>query len=67
MQHAKSGDGTLIAAFHQVGRGAPVVIVGGAFSTAEAGAPLAVALAAAGLRGVTVDRRARGNSGDTAP
>ncbi len=66
MQHATSGDGTLIA-FHEVGSGAPVVIVGGAFSTAEAGAPLAAALAAAGLRGVTVDRRARGNSGDTAP
>ena len=66
MQHATSDDGTLIA-FHQVGHGAPVVIVGGAFSTAEAGAPLAAALAAAGLSGVTVDRRARGNSGDTAP
>ncbi len=66
MRHATSGDGTLIA-FHEVGSGAPVVIVGGAFSTAEAGAPLAAALAAAGLRGVTVDRRARGNSGDTAP
>ena len=66
MRHATSGDGTLIA-FHEVGSGVPVVIVGGAFSTAEAGAPLAAALAAAGLRGVTVDRRARGNSGDTAP
>jgi pimeloyl-ACP methyl ester carboxylesterase len=66
MQHAASGDGTPIA-FHQVGDGDPVVIVGGAFSTAEAGAPLAAALAAAGLRGVTVDRRGRGSSGDTAP
>lgn len=66
MQHATSGDGTRIA-FHQVGNGTPVVIVGGAFSTAEAGAPLAAALAAAGLRGVTVDRRGRGDSGDTAP
>ncbi len=66
MQHAASGDGTLIA-FQQVGDGVPVVIVGGAFSTAEAGAPLAAALATAGLRGVTVDRRARGNSGDTRP
>ncbi len=66
MQIATSDDGTPIA-FHQVGDGAPVVIVGGAFSTAEAGAPLAAALAAAGLRGVTVDRRARGSSGDTAP
>ncbi len=66
MQHATSGDGTRIA-FHQVGNGAPVVIVGGAFSTAEAGAPLAAALAGAGLRGVTMDRRARGDSGDTSP
>ncbi len=66
MQHATSGDGTPIA-FHQVGDGVPVVIIGGAFSTAEAGAALAAALAAAGLRGVTVDRRARGDSGDTAP
>jgi pimeloyl-ACP methyl ester carboxylesterase len=66
MHHATSGDGTLVA-FHQLGDGAPVVILGGAFSTAEAGAPLAAALAAAGLRGVTVDRRGRGNSGDTAP
>jgi pimeloyl-ACP methyl ester carboxylesterase len=66
MQHATSADGTLIA-FHQVGDGPAVVIVGGAFSTAEAGAPLAAALAAAGMRGITVDRRARGGSGDTAP
>lgn len=66
MQHATSGDGTRIA-FHQVGTGAAVVIVGGAFSTAAAGAPLAAALADAGVRGVTVDRRARGSSGDTAP
>jgi hypothetical protein len=66
MQHATSDDGTRIA-FEQVGAGAPVVIVGGAFSTAAAGAPLAAALAAVGLRGVTMDRRARGESGDTAP
>ena len=66
MQHATSADGTRIA-FNPVGEGVPVVIVGGAFSTAEAGGPLAAALAATGLRGVTVDRRARGESGDTAP
>ena len=66
MHHAASGDGTSIA-FHQAGDGTAVVIVGGAFSTAEAGAPLAAALAEAGLRGVTMDRRARGDSGDTAP
>jgi pimeloyl-ACP methyl ester carboxylesterase len=66
MQHATSGDGTLIA-LDEVGDGVPVVLGGGAFSTAEAGAPLAAELADAGLRGVTVDRRARGNSGDSAP
>lgn len=66
MQRATSSDGTAIA-FRQVGTGVPVVIVGGAFSTAAAGAPLAAALAAAGFRGVTVDRRARGDSGDTTP
>jgi pimeloyl-ACP methyl ester carboxylesterase len=66
MRRATSADGTLIA-FDEVGSGPAVVIVGGALSTGEAGAPLAAALAAAGLRGVTVDRRARGNSGDTAP
>jgi pimeloyl-ACP methyl ester carboxylesterase len=66
VQHTTSADGTRIA-FHHVGEGVPVVIIGGAFSTAAAGAPLAGALAAAGLRGVTVDRRSRGESGDTAP
>jgi pimeloyl-ACP methyl ester carboxylesterase len=66
MHHTTSADGTRIA-FSPAGHGPPVVVVGGAFSTAEAGAPLASALASAGLRGVTVDRRARGGSGDTAP
>lgn len=66
MAHATSADGTLIA-YHTVGNGEPVVIVGGAFSTAEAGTPLAEALAAVGLQGVTLDRRARGLSGNTEP
>lgn len=66
MRSTTSADGTTIA-FDTVGTGFPVVIVGGAFSTAEAGAPLAAALAVLGLQGVTVDRRARGRSGDTAP
>ncbi|QJU55949.1 alpha/beta hydrolase [Herbiconiux sp. SALV-R1] len=61
-----SADGTTIA-YTVVGDGPPVAIVGGAFSTAAAGAPLAAALAEAGYRGVTIDRRARGESGDTAP
>jgi pimeloyl-ACP methyl ester carboxylesterase len=62
----ESSDGTRIA-LQRVGAGAPVVVVGGAFSTAEAGAPLAAALAEVGFEGVTVDRRARGGSGDTTP
>ncbi|MET0725050.1 MAG: alpha/beta hydrolase [Leifsonia sp.] len=66
MKHATSADGTPIA-FHQTGEGPPVIIVGGAFSTAEAGEPLAAALADAGFQGVTIDRRARGESGDTSP
>jgi hypothetical protein len=64
--HAMSADGTRIA-FHEVGSGTSVVIVGGAFSTAAAGAPLAEALAAVGLRGITMDRRGRGGSTDTTP
>jgi pimeloyl-ACP methyl ester carboxylesterase len=43
------------------------VIVGGAFSTREAGLPLAHALEEAGFEGVPMDRRGRGDSGDTAP
>ena len=58
-----SADGTTIA-FEQVGDGPTVVIVGGAFSVAADGAPLARALADAGYRAVTVDRRGRGSSGD---
>lgn len=66
MELVESADGTPIA-LHRTGEGTPVVVVGGAFSTAAAGEPLAAALAAEGLQGVTVDRRARGSSGDTAP
>ncbi|MCQ1950433.1 MULTISPECIES: alpha/beta fold hydrolase [Arthrobacter] len=66
MLYADSADGTRIA-FDQTGHGTPVVIVGGAFSTADAGAPLAAALKAAGFQAVTVDRRARGKSTDTSP
>lgn len=63
MQTTTSVDGTLIA-FEQIGEGPAVVIVGGAFSTAADGAPLAVALADLGFTAITVDRRARGTSGD---
>jgi hypothetical protein len=61
-----SADGTPLAA-HRVGEGDPIVIVGGAFSTAAAGADLAAALAEAGYAAWTYDRRARDGSGDTPP
>jgi pimeloyl-ACP methyl ester carboxylesterase len=64
--HAESADGTRIA-YHRFGAGRPIVFVGGALATAEAGNPLAAAFAEAGLQGVTFDRRGRGGSGDTAP
>jgi pimeloyl-ACP methyl ester carboxylesterase len=63
MDTATSADGTTIA-FEQVGDGPTVVIVGGALSVASDGGPLADALARAGFRAVTMDRRGRGASGD---
>lgn len=68
MEHARSADGTPIAWEATGSPDAPgVVIVGGAFSTADAGRPLAGALAELGLRGIVVDRRGRGDSGDRHP
>jgi len=69
MRHVTSADGTPIA-LHETGTddgGPAVVVVNGALSTARDGAAFSEALAAAGFRGVTYDRRARGDSGDTAP
>jgi pimeloyl-ACP methyl ester carboxylesterase len=63
MKETKSADGTTIA-FDEIGEGPAVVIVGGAFSVAADGAPLARALADSGFRAITVDRRGRGSSGD---
>lgn len=63
MQTATSADGTDIA-FERVGEGPVVVILGGAFSVAADGAAIARALADTGFAAVTVDRRARGSSGD---
>jgi pimeloyl-ACP methyl ester carboxylesterase len=63
MHTATSADGTPIA-YNQTGDGPVVVIVNGAMSTAADAAGLASALAEAGFRGVTWDRRARGSSGD---
>lgn len=63
MEHTTSADGTRIA-FERFGEGPPVVIVGGALGTAVAAIPLAEAFAEADLTGVTMDRRARGESGE---
>jgi pimeloyl-ACP methyl ester carboxylesterase len=60
-----SKDGTTIA-FDRIGEGPPIVVVGGAMSTAAAAAPLA-ALLAPGFTVVPYDRRGRGGSGDTPP
>jgi len=66
MSYVRSADGTQIA-YHRIGSGRPVVLVGGALSTAASARPLAEAFAAAGLQGTCWDRRGRGKSGDTAP
>ena len=58
METTTSADGTTIA-FEQVGDGPTVIVVGGAFSVSADGGPLASALADAGFRAVTLDRRAR--------
>lgn len=63
MNTVTSADGTSIA-YDETGDGPVVVIVNGAMSTAADAAGLATALAEAGFRAVTWDRRARGASGD---
>lgn len=63
METTRSADGTTIA-FERTGEGPAVVIVGGAFSVAADGRAIAEALADAGFSAVTLDRRARGSSGD---
>lgn len=60
-----SRDGTPVA-YERRGEGTPLILVGGAFSTGGAEAPLA-ALLAPHFGVVTYDRRGRGESGDTAP
>lgn len=66
MEIVTSADGTPIAT-HAVGDGPTVVIVNGALSTARDAGAIAQAFADAGLRAVTYDRRARGDSGDASP
>ncbi|MCW3492210.1 alpha/beta fold hydrolase [Microbacterium sp. SSM24] len=63
MDTTTSADGTTIA-FERLGDGPTIVIVGGAFSVAADARALAEALAGAGFTAVTLDRRARGASGD---
>jgi pimeloyl-ACP methyl ester carboxylesterase len=66
MEQVTSADGTPIAT-HSTGTGPVVVIVNGALSTAKDAAEIAAAFASAGLRAVTYDRRARGESGNKSP
>jgi pimeloyl-ACP methyl ester carboxylesterase len=61
----ESADGTTIA-FDVHGDGPPVVLVGGAFTTRSTTAPLAAALRDR-FTTLNVDRRGRGDSGDTPP
>ena len=63
MDAATSADGTSIA-YDQRGEGPTVVIINGALSLAADAGAIADALADAGFRAVTWDRRARGSSGD---
>ena len=66
MEIVTSADGTPIAT-RTTGSGPTVVIVNGALSTARDAQEIARAFADIGLRAVTYDRRARGDSGDAAP
>jgi pimeloyl-ACP methyl ester carboxylesterase len=68
MQRATSADGTAIA-FEKLGNGPALILVGGAFCdhrARTAGKPLAAELASH-FSVYCVDRRGRGDSGDTAP
>ncbi|MFC9243356.1 alpha/beta fold hydrolase [Streptomyces sp. NPDC057136] len=65
MDKTLSRDGTTIA-YRRQGGGPPLILVGGALSTAATEAPLA-ALLAPHFTVVTYDRRGRGSSGDGGP
>jgi pimeloyl-ACP methyl ester carboxylesterase len=62
---ATSADGTTIA-YGRYGDGPPIVLVAGAFNTRSTTDPLAQALQER-FTALSVDRRGRGDSGDTAP
>ncbi len=64
-QTVRSVDGTKIA-YEQVGSGPAVLLVGGAFNERSSAVPLAAALASR-FCVITVDRRGRGDSGNTLP
>jgi pimeloyl-ACP methyl ester carboxylesterase len=63
--YVTSADGTRIA-YDRLGRGAPLVIIGGMFCDRQTFRPLAEQLAAQ-FSVISYDRRGRGDSGDTAP
>lgn len=65
MPTVRSTDGTHIA-FERSGKGAPLILVVGAFNTRSTGAPLATLLATH-FTVFNYDRRGRGESGDTVP
>jgi pimeloyl-ACP methyl ester carboxylesterase len=65
MQATISADGTRIA-YDRSGEGPPIVLVAGAFNTRTTTEPLAVALRDR-FTVLNVDRRGRGDSGDSAP
>ncbi len=62
---ATSADGTKIA-YDRTGEGPALILIGGALSGRHGGAPLAAQLTSQ-FSVVTVDRRGRGDSGDTPP
>lgn len=65
MSTTTSADGTVLA-FDRLGSGPPVILVAGAFNTRSTTAPLAAALQTR-FSALNLDRRGRGESGDTAP
>jgi pimeloyl-ACP methyl ester carboxylesterase len=66
MEKVISKDGTSIA-YDVFGSGPGLILVAGAMTDRSYYVPLAGALAAAGFKVVTYDRRGRGDSSDTAP